>query len=130
MNIDASLVSSGEAALHRGKEKMVQMQNGCICCTLREDLLEQVRELADSKKYDYLVIESTGISEPMPVAETFTFKDTSGSALSDVARLDTLVTVRADSHSFLRNADFPHAFLRISPPLRRRWWIRTHSATT
>ena len=93
MNIDAALVSSGDAALHRGTEKMVQMQNGCICCTLREDLLEQVRELAGSGKYDYLVIESTGVSEPMPVAETFTFKDTKGVSLSDVARLDTLVTV-------------------------------------
>lgn len=79
--------------MKRGTEKMVQMQNGCICCTLREDLLEQVRELAEDGKFDYLVIESTGISEPMPVAETFTFKDPKGQALSDVARLDTLVTV-------------------------------------
>ena len=83
-------------------EKMVEMQNGCICCTLREDLLVEVARLAKEQRFDYLVIESTGISEPMPVAETFSFRIPGYEALSDVARLDTLVTV-IDAPNFLRN---------------------------
>jgi G3E family GTPase len=84
---------AGEASLNYQQEKLVEMSNGCICCTLREDLLIEVNKLAKSGKFDYLVIESTGISEPMPIAETFTFVDEEGVSLSDVARLDTLVTV-------------------------------------
>lgn len=99
INIDASLVE-GEVTLNRSEEKMVEMSNGCICCTLREDLLIEVSELAKSERYDYLVIESTGISEPLPVAETFTFEDEEGISLSDVADLDTLVTV-VDGANFL-----------------------------
>lgn len=93
INIDAELVRSGGAELSRTEEKMVEMSNGCICCTLREDLLVEVGRLAKEGKFDYLVIESTGISEPMPVAETFTFADESGQSLSDISRLDTMVTV-------------------------------------
>ena len=92
INIDAALVA-GEASLNYQQEKLVEMSNGCICCTLREDLLIEVNKLAKSGTFDYLVIESTGISEPMPIAETFTFVDEEGVSLSDVARLDTLVTV-------------------------------------
>jgi G3E family GTPase len=92
VNIDADLVNQ-QVNLRRGEEKLVEMSNGCICCTLREDLLEEVANLAREQAFDYLVIESTGISEPLPVAETFTFRDESGVSLSDIARLDTLVTV-------------------------------------
>ena len=92
INIDAALVA-GEASLNYQQEKLVEMSNGCICCTLREDLLIEVSELAKSGKFDYLVIESTGISEPLPIAETFTFEDENGQSLSQVARLDTMVTV-------------------------------------
>ena len=101
VNIDAALVK-GEARLDRVDERLVEMQNGCICCTLREDLLIEVRRLAAEGRFDYLLIESTGISEPMPVAETFTFEDESGVSLGDVARLDTLVTV-VDAFNFLRD---------------------------
>ena len=73
INIDAEMVKSSEASLSRTEEKLVEMSNGCICCTFREDLLEEIKKLANEKKFDYLVIESTGISEPLPVAETFTF---------------------------------------------------------
>lgn len=93
INIDGMLVGRGEAKLDRVKEKLVTMQNGCICCTLREDLLVEVGKLARERRFDYLLIESTGISEPMPVAETFSFEDHQGRKLSDVARLDTMVTV-------------------------------------
>lgn len=93
INIDARLVSSGEASLSRTEEKLVEMSNGCICCTLREDLLVEVARLSREKRFDYLLIESTGVSEPLPVAETFTFSDELGDSLSDFARLDTLVTV-------------------------------------
>lgn len=93
VNIDASLVKSGGAALSRTEETLIEMQNGCICCTLREDLLNEVASLARAGRFDYLLIESTGISEPMPVAETFTFQDDQGSSLSDLSKLDTLVTV-------------------------------------
>jgi G3E family GTPase len=99
VNIDAQLVERGEAKLDRTEERLVEMSNGCICCTLREDLMEQVAELAEAKKYDYLLIESTGIGEPMPVAATFAFEDEDGDSLSKVARLDTMVTV-VDAASF------------------------------
>jgi G3E family GTPase len=92
VNIDAALVDK-EVQLNRAEEKMVEMSNGCICCTLREDLLVEVSQLAKAGRFDYLVIESTGISEPLPVAETFTFRDEEGTSLSDVAGLDTMVTV-------------------------------------
>ena len=80
INIDASLVQN-EVSLNRSEEKLVEMSNGCICCTLREDLLIEINKLAQEKKFDYLVIESTGISEPLPVAETFTFEDEHGVCL-------------------------------------------------
>ena len=79
--------------MNHKEEKLVEMSNGCICCTLREDLLIEVTELAKSGKFDYLLIESTGISEPLPVAETFTFQDENGVSLSDISKLDTMVTV-------------------------------------
>ncbi len=93
VNIDATLVRDGGANLSRTEEKLVEMTNGCICCTLREDLLKEVRALAEDGRFDYLLIESTGISEPMPVAATFDFRDEYGESLSDVAELDTMVTV-------------------------------------
>lgn len=102
VNIDARLVAEGGADLSRAEEKMVEMSNGCICCTLREDLLIEITRLAGEKRFDYLLIESTGISEPLPVAETFTFRDDDGGSLSDIARLDTLVTV-VDGFNFLRD---------------------------
>jgi G3E family GTPase len=93
INIDSRLVKAGGADLSRVDEELVEMSNGCICCTLREDLLKEVRRLAQENRFDYLLIESTGISEPLPVAETFTFVDEDGNSLSDFARLDTLVTL-------------------------------------
>lgn len=101
VNIDAAAVQQG-VSLSRGEEKLVEMSNGCICCTLREDLLEEVARLAGEGRFDYLLIESTGISEPLPVAETFTFRDESGQSLADLARLDTMVTV-VDGVNFLRD---------------------------
>ena len=92
INIDGSEVQR-DVTLNRAEEKLVEMSNGCICCTLREDLLQEVSQLAREGRFDYLLIESTGIAEPLPVAETFTFRDEQGRSLSDVARLDTLVTV-------------------------------------
>ena len=92
VNIDAALVDK-EVQLNRADEKLVEMSNGCICCTLREDLLVEVSRLAKDGRFDYLVIESTGISEPLPVAETFTFRDEEDTSLSDIADLDTMVTV-------------------------------------
>ncbi|GAM64106.1 putative metal chaperone [Vibrio ishigakensis] len=103
INIDAAIVKN-EVSLNRSEEKLIEMSNGCICCTLREDLLVEVTKLARDGSFDYLVIESTGISEPLPVAETFTFADDSGVSLNDVARLDTMVTV-VDSVNFLRDYD-------------------------
>jgi G3E family GTPase len=102
VNIDAGLVREGGAQLSRAEEKLVEMSNGCICCTLREDLLIEIHRLAQEDRFDYLLIESTGISEPMPVAETFTFRDEKGRSLSDIARLDTMVTV-VDAFNFLRD---------------------------
>jgi len=93
VNIDAQLIAQGDASLNRAEEKLIEMTNGCICCTLREDLLIEVNRLAKEERFDYLLIESTGISEPLPVAETFTFTNEDGQSLSDVATLDTLVTV-------------------------------------
>ncbi|MEM6461166.1 MAG: GTP-binding protein [Pseudomonadota bacterium] len=93
VNIDADLVRAGGAELSKTDETLVEMTNGCICCTLRDDLLVEVRRLAEEKKFDYLLIESTGISEPLPVAATFEFEDEQQQSLSDVARLDTMVTV-------------------------------------
>lgn len=102
VNIDAALVREGGATLSRTDEKLVEMSNGCICCTLREDLLIEVRRLAEDKRFDQLVIESTGISEPLPVAETFTFEDENGISLAEFARLDTMVTV-VDAYNFLKD---------------------------
>lgn len=99
INIDGSEVQR-DVSLNRAEEKLVEMSNGCICCTLREDLLEEVGKLARDGRFDYLLIESTGISEPLPVAETFTFRDESGQSLADIARLDTMVTV-VDGRNFL-----------------------------
>lgn len=93
VNVDAALVRDGQAALSRTDEQLVEMSNGCICCTLREDLLEEVSRLARENRFDYLLIESTGISEPLPVAQTFTFEGEDGSTLADLSRLDTMVTV-------------------------------------
>ncbi|MDP2581841.1 GTP-binding protein [Shimia thalassica] len=108
VNIDADLVREG-TELSRSEEKLVEMSNGCICCTLRDDLLKEVRQLSQEERFDYLLIESTGISEPLPVAATFDFRDEKGQSLSDVARLDTMVTV-VDAVNLLR--DFSsHDFL-------------------
>ncbi|MGB2281174.1 MAG: zinc metallochaperone GTPase ZigA [Pseudomonadales bacterium] len=103
INIDSAIVKN-EVSLNRSEEKLVEMSNGCICCTLREDLLDEVTKLAKDGRFDYLVIESTGISEPLPVAETFTFADEDGVSLSDVANLDTMVTV-VDAINFLKDYD-------------------------
>ncbi len=101
INIDGGEVQR-DVSLNRAEEKLVEMSNGCICCTLREDLLEEVGRLAKEGRFDYLLIESTGISEPLPVAETFTFRDENDTALADIARLDTMVTV-VDGLSFLED---------------------------
>jgi G3E family GTPase len=104
VNIDASLVERGAAnagaALSRTDERLVEMSNGCICCTLREDLLIEVKRLAAEGRFDYLLIESTGIGEPLPVAATFDFTSEAGESLNDVARIDTMVTV-VDAHNLL-----------------------------
>ena len=93
VNIDAELVRAGDEGFRRSDEKLVEMTNGCICCTLRDDLLQEVRALAEAGRFDHLVIESTGISEPLPVAATFDFRDEAGVSLGDVAKIDTMVTV-------------------------------------
>lgn len=103
INIDAEIVQNDVSLSHK-EEKLVEMSNGCICCTLREDLLLEINQLAKEDRFDHLVIESTGISEPLPVAETFTFADENGNSLSDVATLDTMVTV-VDAVNFLRDYD-------------------------
>lgn len=102
VNIDADLVRDGGANLSRTDEKLVEMTNGCICCTLRDDLLREVRALAESGRFDYLLIESTGISEPLPVAATFDFRSEEGESLSDIAHLDTMVTV-VDAANLLKD---------------------------
>ena len=109
VNIDADLVRAG-AELSRTDETLVEMSNGCICCTLRDDLLEEVRRLAEEDRFDYLLIESTGISEPLPVAATFDFRDEQGVSLSDVARIDTMVTV-VDAVNLLKDYS-SHDFLK------------------
>ncbi|KMW57737.1 putative metal chaperone [Candidatus Rhodobacter oscarellae] len=109
VNIDADLVRA-DTELSRTDETLVEMSNGCICCTLRDDLLDEVRRLATERRFDYLLIESTGISEPLPVAATFDFRDEFGDSLSDVARLDTMVTV-VDAANLL-NDYASHDFLR------------------
>ena len=100
VNIDAELVRDGGAELSRTEEKLVEMSNGCICCTLRDDLLKEVSRLAGEGRFDYLLIESTGVSEPLPVAQTFTFADEDGTSLQNITRLDTMVTV-VDASNFL-----------------------------
>ena len=102
VNIDATLVREGGADLSRTDEQLVEMSNGCICCTLRGDLLKEVTKLAEAGRFDYLLIESTGISEPLPVAATFDFRDENGVSLSDITRLDTMVTV-VDCANLLRD---------------------------
>ena len=109
VNIDADLVRA-DSELSRTDETLVEMSNGCICCTLRDDLLAEVRRLAGQGRFDTLLIESTGISEPLPVAATFEFRDEAGESLSDVARLDTMVTV-VDAVNLLRDYS-SHDFLR------------------
>ena len=101
VNIDADLVRAG-TTLSQTEETLVEMSNGCICCTLRDDLLQEVRRLSEAGRFDYLLIESTGVSEPLPVATTFEFRDEAGESLSDVARLDTMVTV-VDAVNLLRD---------------------------
>jgi G3E family GTPase len=102
VNIDAQLIKN-EHTLNRTEEKLVEMSNGCICCTLREDLLIEVEKLAKEQRFDYLLIESSGISEPLPVAQTFTYQDeANGIDLSQLARLDTMVTV-VDGFNFMRD---------------------------
>ena len=109
VNIDADLVRAGGAELSKTDETLVEMSNGCICCTLRDDLLVEVRRLAKENKFDYLLIEATGISEPLPVATTFDFRDEDGQSLSDVSRLDTMVTV-VDAVNLLKDYS-SHDFL-------------------
>ena len=111
VNIDADLVRAGGGEMSRTEERLVEMTNGCICCTLRDDLLAEVRRLAEDGRFDYLLIEGTGIAEPLPIAATFDFRGEDGASLSDVARLDTMVTVvdavnlltDYDSRDFLRD---------------------------
>ena len=109
VNIDADLVRAG-TELNRTEETLVEMSNGCICCTLRDDLLAEVRRLAEEGRFDYLLIESTGISEPLPVAATFDFRDEHGVSLSDIARIDTMVTV-VDAVNLLKDYS-SHDFLK------------------
>jgi len=106
INIDAELVRQGDASLNRVEEELVEMSNGCICCTLRDDLLKAVSRLARENRFDYLLIESTGISEPLPVAQTFTFEDEEGRSLAVLSRLDTMATV-VDASTF--RAEFQRA---------------------
>jgi len=101
LNIDSQLIRNG-VELSRTEEKLIEMSNGCICCTLREDLLLEVTRLAREGRFDYLLIESTGVAEPLPVAETFTFEDEEGRSLSSLVRLDTMVTV-VDALNFSRD---------------------------
>ena len=102
VNIDAALIENGGAELSRTEETLVEMSNGCICCTLRDDLLKEVSRLAKENRFDYLLIESTGVSEPLPVAQTFTFVDEEGRSLQELTKLDTMVTV-VDGKNFLKD---------------------------
>jgi G3E family GTPase len=102
VNIDADLIRDGGANLSRTDERLVEMTNGCICCTLRDDLLAEVRRLGEEGHFDYLLIEGTGIAEPLPIASTFSFRDENGESLSDIARLDTMVTV-VDAANLLKD---------------------------
>lgn len=102
VNIDADLVRDGGGSLSMTEETLVELSNGCICCTLRDDLLGEVRRLADENRFDYLLIEATGIAEPLPIAATFSFRDVSGAALCDIASLDTMVTV-VDAENLLNH---------------------------
>ena len=104
INVDSQLVRGGEATLNRSEERLIELSSGCICCTLREDLLLEVAHLATEGRFDYMLIESTGISEPLPVAETFIYEDEDGRSLSNVAKLDTMVTV-VDACNFLNDFD-------------------------
>ncbi len=110
INIDAERLRADGPQVLRRDETLIEMTNGCICCTLREDLLVEVRRLADEGRFDYLLVESTGISEPLPVAATFDFRSPEGASLKDVARLDTMLTL-VDAVNLTR--DFQsHEFLR------------------
>jgi G3E family GTPase len=102
INVDARLVRDADVSLSRTDEQLIEMTNGCICCTLREDLLVEIDLLARAGRFDYLLIESSGISEPLPVAETFTFESEEGGTLADIAALDTMVTV-IDALNFPRD---------------------------
>ena len=101
INVDARLIAQGETKLSRVDEKLIELSNGCICCTLREDLLTEIAALAREGRFDQILVESTGVSEPMPVAETFSFETSDGVRLDDVAQLDTMVTV-VDASTFFR----------------------------
>jgi G3E family GTPase len=116
VNIDASLIRNSGCNLSHTTETLIELSNGCICCTLRDDLLSEVRRLAEEKRYDYLLIEGTGIAEPRPIAATFSFRDENGVSLSDFARLDTMVTV-VDAASLL--ADYSSAELLRDRGLQR-----------
>ena len=118
VNIDAALVKGGRTALNRSEENLIEMSNGCICCTLREDLLLEVAGLAQEGRFNQLVIESTGISEPLPVAETFTFADEQGRSLNDLARLDTMVTV-IDAFNFIGDFGSTDSLIDRQQSLRR-----------
>jgi len=110
VNIDAELVKS-ENTLSRTEEKLVEMSNGCICCTLREDLMDEVERLAKEDRFDYLLIESTGISEPIPVAQTFSFIDEENNIdLSKFSYVDTMVTV-VDSFNFFNDFGSPETLM-------------------
>ena len=116
VNIDVELLRMNGGEVRKQEAKMVEISNGCICCTLREDLLIEVEKLAKSGKYDYLVIESSGISEPLPVAQTFSFVDEDEKSLGDVARLDTMVTV-VDAGSFLETMSEGTSLLELKQAL-------------
>ncbi|GAA2892706.1 hypothetical protein GCM10011428_01560 [Streptomyces violaceus] len=118
VNIDAALVRGGEAALSRTEERLVEMTNGCICCTLRDDLLEEVDRLAREGRFDHLLIESSGISEPMPVAATFSFARDDGATLDDLALLDTMVTVVDAAHFLTELENGDDLAERVSPRTR------------
>ena len=112
INVDAQLVQN-ENSLSRTEEKLVEMSNGCICCTFREDLMVEVERMAKEYRFDYLLIESTGISEPIPVAQTFSFvDDENGIDLSQFSYIDTMVTVVDAAY-----------FFSTTLVVRRPWWI-------